>query len=170
MYNSKSGSHPPASLEGVAKPHEPASLEGVAPNEYYLQLLEEYPDSEDYDEALAAYDKRKLALAEYAQTIGKTLKSVIVTLTKLKLYVKKPTKVKTQNTDLLNLLNRYENSPTREQIEILRDCKSKELMLQDLEDKLGLERYSLYSLKAATKVDLVNLIIGIENYVECESK
>ena len=165
MYNSKSGSSHthPASLDETAKL---ASLH----EEYYKQLLSEYPDSEDYDEALAAYDKRKLALAEYAQTIGKTLKSVIVTLTKLKLYVKKPTKVKTQNTDLLNLLKRYENSPTREQIEILRDCKSKELMLQDLEDKLGLERYSLYSLKAATKVDLVNLIIGIENYVECESK
>ncbi|MCB1712641.1 MAG: hypothetical protein KDH96_09275 [Candidatus Riesia sp.] len=138
--------------------------------EYYTQLLQKYPNSDDYEEALESYNARKSALAEYAQAQGKSLRSVIVSLTRLKLYVPKPVKEKTPNTDLINLLNRYENSPSKEQIERLRECSNKERMLQELEDKLDLERYALYSLKAATKVDLVNLIIGIENYVKRESK
>lgn len=132
--------------------------------DFYKGLLEEYPDSEDYDEALIAYDKRRTALADYASLIGKSLKSVTISLTRLKLYVPKPAKVRTPNSTLLSLLNRYENSPNREQVERLRECKNKEIMITELEEKLGLEPYSLYSLKSATKVDLVNLIIGIENY------
>lgn len=132
--------------------------------DFYKGLLEEYPDSEDYDEALIAYDKRRTALADYASLIGKSLKSVTISLTRLKLYVPKPAKARTPNSTLLSLLNRYENSPNREQVERLRECKNKEIMITELEEKLGLEPYSLYSLKSATKVDLVNLIIGIENY------
>lgn len=135
--------------------------------EFYQELLAKTPHNEDddYEELLEAYEVRRAALVEYAKANDKTIRSVTTTLVRYHLYIPKPKKLRTENSNLTALLNRYETSPQREQIERLRDCKSKEIMLSELEDKLGLERYALYSLKSATKVDLVNLIIGIENYV-----
>lgn len=131
-------------------------------------LLEEYTnrirDVEDHAE-------RATKLQELANRLGIPYRSAITYLVHANLYKKKPPYKKVDRPSLTDsLINRYADPEKSLEATFGSDALanidkyanvSKELIIKEIEEYLGLPTNSLYSLKAATKLSLVALLLGI---------
>ena len=111
--------------------------------EQFEQIIKEY-------ELIDAYDDQQTFLLHICENFNVPLRSIIASLSKRHVYKSKPKLRKNPSTKIIEV-------PGIGKISI-----SKDRIIADLEDRLGIGPGELYSLRAATKESLVALIGGIK--------